>query len=105
MNVQPGELATLIKAMHPQNNLRVCQIVQRLPDADGRLDRIWWLCEFPRPVKTAIGWMYFACLLDEDLRRIGLKVDRFRYPATHYQLIPQIANALANSNSFREASA
>jgi len=103
--VQPGDVAMLVRAAHWHNHLRICQVVQRLPDLCGDSNKVWWLCEFARPVRTSLGWMYFACLLDGDLRRVSLPVQRFRYPSYHYALLPMLANALSGTHEYQQASA
>jgi hypothetical protein len=103
--VGPGEIAILTSVLHPENDLRVCQVIAQLDDESGYSETVWWLCEFTRPVKTFLGWMHFACIPDNDLSCIGLRCERYRYPPTHYQFLPQLAEALRLTRSYREACA
>jgi hypothetical protein len=64
--VGPGEIAILTSVLHPENDLRVCQVIAQLDDESGYSETVWWLCEFTRPVKTFLGWMHFACIPDND---------------------------------------
>lgn len=103
-NAGPGELAVVVSGLHPENYLRVCQVIQRIPDEDGSYESNWWLCEFPRPIKTHLGWLPIACVQDQDLRRVGLRTPQFRYPPHHYTLIPSVQRCLQTSSP-KQASA
>lgn len=92
-NVRPLELAILVGAKHYQNKDRICQVIARMALAQGDDGRVWWICEFPRPVKTTLGWMYFSCIEDKNLQRLSERVQRFSYHRSHYSLLPALANA------------
>lgn len=91
VNAGPLDLVIIVKALHFINQYRVGQVIARLPPLDGDVSRVWWICEFSRPVQTPVGWMHFCCVEDRNLRRVGAQVKRFRYPRGHYELLPLLA--------------
>lgn len=101
MNVAPLELAIVTRAEHWENRLRICQVIARIHDLNGDRKRSWWLCEFPRPVKTDLGWMFFSCVEDRNLQRIAGETKRFVYHTSHYQLL----SALQKTTSPKDAAA
>lgn len=95
LNASPLDLIIITSAQHYVNRYRIGQAIARLPSIGGPNAPVWWVCEFARPVRTPLGWMYFCCVEDKNLRRVCGEVKRFRYPIEHYQLLPLLAKVTA----------
>lgn len=74
-NVEPKDLAVLVKPKFPENQDRICVVVQRIPVTEFFPTGVWWFCQFPTPVKTdkyeEYGLIPFATIEDSCLRRIA----------------------------------
>lgn len=73
-NVQPRDLAILVKPKFAENQDRICTVIQRIPTGPGTVwpaDAVMWFCQFPTPVRTAVGFFAFAAIEDSHLRRLA----------------------------------